>query len=104
VISRLRADGRLARVFRVLRLVACTVARRRREITARMPVGATPRDVQRLILQQAARLTLAGCALGLAVGAAARPLLSGIVQGASAGPPVWAATTCALVAVVTVAD
>ena len=84
-------------------LVSYTVNQRRREIAVRMAVGATPRDVQRLILRQAARLTVVGGALGLAIAAAARPLLAGIVEGASAGFPVLVATTGALVVVVTLA-
>ena len=38
-------------------LISYTVSQRRREIAVRMAVGATPGDVQRLILRQAARLT-----------------------------------------------
>jgi ABC-type antimicrobial peptide transport system permease subunit len=68
-----------------------------------MAVGATPRDVERLILRQAARLTLAGAGLGLAVAAAGRPLMAGLVDSASAGLPLWIATTGALVAVITLA-
>ncbi len=84
-------------------LISYTVSQRRREIAVRMAVGATPRDVQRLILRQAARLTIAGAALGLGIAAAARPLLAGMVEVESAGFPVWVATTGALVAVVTLA-
>jgi ABC-type antimicrobial peptide transport system permease subunit len=84
-------------------LISYTVAQRRREIAVRMAVGATPRDVERLILRQAARLTLAGAGLGLAVAAAGRPLMAGLVDSASAGLPLWIATTGALVAVITLA-
>jgi predicted permease len=84
-------------------LVSYTVNQRRREIAVRMAVGATPRDVQRLILRQAGRLTLAGAALGLAISAAVRPFLAGILEVTSASYPLWAATTAALVAVVTLA-
>ncbi len=51
----------------------------------------------------AGRLTLAGAALGLAIAAAVLPFLAGIVEVASASYPLWAATTAALVAVVTLA-
>jgi predicted permease len=84
-------------------LVSYTVSQRRREIAVRMAVGATPRDVQRMILRQAARLTIAGAALGLTIAAAAHPLLAGILEGASVGFPLWIATTAVLVAVVTLA-
>jgi putative ABC transport system permease protein len=84
-------------------LVSYTVNQRRREIAVRMAVGATPRDVQRLILRQAARFTIAGAALGLGVAAAGRPLLTGIVEVTSAGSLVWLGATLALVGVVTLA-
>jgi len=84
-------------------LISYTVNQRRREIAVRMAVGATPRDVQRLILRQAARLTIAGAALGLSIAAAGRPLLAGIVESVSESSPMWIVTTAALVAVVTLA-
>jgi putative ABC transport system permease protein len=84
-------------------LISYTVNQRRREIAVRMAVGATPRDVQSLILRQAARLAVAGAALGLVGSVAANPLLRGIAESASAGIAVWAATTGVLVAVVTLA-
>jgi putative ABC transport system permease protein len=84
-------------------LISYTVNQRRREIAVRMAVGATPRDVQRLILRQATRLAVAGAALGLVVSAAANPLLRGIAESSSAGVAVWVATTGVLVAVVTLA-
>ena len=84
-------------------LISYTVGQRRREIAVRMAVGATPRDVQRMILRQAARLTLAGAAVGLGIAAAAYPLVRGIVEGASASVAVWIATTAVLVVVVTLA-
>jgi putative ABC transport system permease protein len=84
-------------------LISYTVNQRRREIAVRMAVGATPRDVQRLILRQAARLAVLGAALGLVVSVAANPLLRGIAENASAGVAVWAATTGVLVGVVTLA-
>jgi len=84
-------------------LVSYTVSRRRREIALRMAIGATPREVQRMILRQASRLTLAGAAIGLALAAAARPLLRDLVEGASVSLPIWTATTGVLLAVVTLA-
>jgi ABC-type antimicrobial peptide transport system permease subunit len=84
-------------------LVSYTVSRRRREIAVRMAVGATPRDVQRMILRQASRLTVVGAAIGLALAAAARPLLGDLVEGAFVSLPIGATTTGVLLAVVTLA-
>ena len=83
-------------------LVAYTVAQRRREIAVRLAVGATPRDVQRAILVQTAWLAAAGIGVGLGVAAAARRLLAGIAEGASAGAA-WLGTAVVLLLVLTLA-
>ena len=88
--------------------IAYSVSRRTRELGARLAMGATRRDIMRLVLTQAVRVTAIGLAigLGLAIGAAqlfgtllvgVRPvdpatliavtlLLSGIAIVASYGP------------------
>jgi putative ABC transport system permease protein len=81
-------------------LVAYAVSQRAPEIGLRMAIGATPRDVHRLILHQAAGLGTAGAAVGLCVAGAARPLLSGMVQDVWISPAVVAATAVLLNAVV----
>ena len=48
-----------------------------------MAIGATERDVHRMILRQAARLGVAGAALGCCFAAMARPLVSRIAQDVS---------------------
>jgi ABC-type antimicrobial peptide transport system permease subunit len=56
-------------------VMAYSVARRTREIGVRMAVGAGSGDIARLVLHGAARVTLAGTAVGLVAAAfAARPL------------------------------
>jgi predicted permease len=84
-------------------LVSYTVSQRQREIGVRMAIGATERDVYRLILREAARLGLAGAALGLCLAGAARPLASRLARDMSADPLVIAAATVLLIAVVMLA-
>jgi putative ABC transport system permease protein len=84
-------------------LVSYAVSQRRREIGVRMAIGASERDVRRLVLLQAARLGLAGAALGTAVAAIGRPLASRIASDMSV-PGGWAlATAGALIVLVTAA-
>ena len=68
-----------------------------------MAIGATERDVHRLILREAAHLGLAGAALGLCLAAAARPLATRLARDMSADPLVIAAATILLIAVVMLA-
>jgi hypothetical protein len=84
-------------------LVSYTVSQRQREIGLRMAIGATERDVQRLVLGQAARLGLVGAAVGLSLAAVGRPLLSGMAGDVSLDPVMVAATTGVLVAVTVLA-
>lgn len=80
-------------------LVSYTVSQRRREIGLRMAIGATERDVHRLILREAARLGLVGAALGLSAAAAGRPLASGMAGESSLDPVTVVSTTGVLLAV-----
>jgi ABC-type antimicrobial peptide transport system permease subunit len=84
-------------------LVAYAVSQRAPEIGLRMAIGATERDVRRMILRQAAGLGVTGAVLGLCLAAAARPLISGMVQDVRVSPAVVAATAALLVAVVLMA-
>ena len=65
-------------------LVAFAVSRRTREIGIRMAVGATPRDVLRLVLGKGLALVGVGAALGLAMGFAVERLMNAMVF--DAGP------------------
>jgi predicted permease len=84
-------------------LVSYAVGRRRPEIGLRMAVGATPGEVQRMILGQAAGLGTAGVAFGLAVTAAARPLVSRMAQDVAVSPGTMAVTAALLIGVVLMA-
>jgi predicted permease len=81
-------------------LVAYAVSQRAPEIGLRMAIGARPRDVQRMILGQAARLGATGAAAGLCLAVAVRPLLAGMVPDVRISPSMVTAVTALLVRVV----
>lgn len=68
-----------------------------------MAIGATQRDVQWMILRQAAGLGIAGAVVGLGLAGAARPLISRMVQDVWINPAVAAATAALLIGVVLIA-
>jgi putative ABC transport system permease protein len=84
-------------------LVSYSVSQRRREIGLRMALGATERDVQRLILRQAAGLGVAGAVVGLCITGLARPFAARFAQDAVIDPAMAAAATALLVTVVVAA-
>jgi hypothetical protein len=84
-------------------LVSYTVSQRRREIGVRMAIGATERDIRRLILEQAFRLSIGGAVIGLCLAAAARPVIGRIVRDASIDPLAAVGTSGCLMAVVMLA-
>ena len=71
-------------VFGVITLIA---AERTTEVGIRMALGATPPDVLRMMLGQAARLTLTGVVIGAVVALALNPLLKAQLFGVSAQDP-----------------
>jgi predicted permease len=75
--------GVLLAVFGLYALVSYAVSQRQREIGLRMAIGATERDIYRMILRQAALLGLAGAALGGCLAAIAQPLVSRLAQDVS---------------------
>lgn len=81
-------------------LVSYAVSRRKREIGLRMAIGATERDVRRLILGEAARLAVVGASLGLMIAAVARSLTSRLAHDVSVGPTAVLLTTTLLISVV----
>ena len=69
-------------------VVAYVVSRRRREVGVRMALGASARDVQRLILRQTLRPVAVGMSIGIAVAAAIVRLLQSVLFGVSPYDPV----------------
>jgi putative ABC transport system permease protein len=81
-------------------VLAWSVERRTREIGVRVALGAQRRDVLRLIVSQAARLTVAGVAIGLAIAIAAGRALAGLLHAISPYDPATLTFAVALLAAV----
>jgi len=67
---------------------AYSVARRTREIGIRMALGAEPRAVLRMIMQEGFIMLLCGIALGLLLAAATGKIVSGILYEVGALDPI----------------
>ena len=64
--------------------IAYSVGERTREIGLRIALGAEPRQVLRLVLNQGLRLASVGIAIGLFVSFVATPVLSSVLYGVTA--------------------
>ena len=84
-------------------VMAFQVARRRREIGIRMALGAEPRGVVAMILNQAARVTLLGCVIGVAGGLALARVTEGILYEVRANDPATFAAAMTVVVLVALA-
>jgi predicted permease len=84
-------------------VIAFSVAQRRSEMGVRMALGAGTRDVARLILGEAARLSATGIALGLLGTIVAGRIIASLLYGVSPGDPLTLATVVAVFMVVTLA-
>jgi putative ABC transport system permease protein len=68
-------------------VMAFIVSGRTKEIGIRMALGATPREVTKLVLAHSVRLTIIGVLLGLAGAAALAQMLAGMLFGVSVTDP-----------------
>ncbi len=84
-------------------VVAYAVAERRREIGIRMALGATPRDVQRLVLRTGAATVAFGLLAGLGASFVLLRLLRSVLFGVGANDPVTLSCAGALLALVALA-
>jgi predicted permease len=85
-------------------VMSYSMARRTREIGIRMAMGAGAADVERMVVGQGLRLTLAGVAVGLVLAAALAPLAASQLYRVSAfDPVVFAGAVLFLAAVGTLA-
>jgi predicted permease len=84
-------------------VIAFSVAQRRSEMGVRMALGAGARDVARLILGEAARLSATGVALGLLGTIVAGRIIASLLYGVRPGDPLTLATVVAVFMVVTLA-
>lgn len=85
-------------------VVAHSIGRRRREIGIRMALGATRRDVLRLVLRQGAVLLGSGAVLGTVLALLAARATAGLLFGIDAADaPAWCAAVAVLLAAGTLA-
>lgn len=81
-------------------IISYTVGQRTREFGVRLALGATPADVNRLVLGQGVRLALVGIAAGLVAAWALTRFLRGLLYEVSPGSPLsFAAMSAALLAI-----
>jgi putative ABC transport system permease protein len=81
-------------------VMSYSVTQRTREIGVRIALGAKPRDVIRIVVSGAMRLTLIGAAAGLALSVALTRLMATLLFGVSATDPVTFAFVSLLLAAV----
>jgi putative ABC transport system permease protein len=84
-------------VYGVITLVA---AERAPEVGIRLALGATPTAVLRLVMGQAVMLTLAGVAIGTAIGLAVTPALASQLFGVGGADPLTYAGVAAVLVVI----
>jgi putative ABC transport system permease protein len=86
-------------------VMAYSVAQRTREIAIRTALGAQPRDVMRLVLAKALRLSVAGSAIGLTAAAWLTRILSSQLFGVTpTDPPTFLAVAGLLITVAFIAS
>jgi putative ABC transport system permease protein len=86
----------LLAVLGIYGVMSYVVAGRTHEIGVRMALGALPRDVNRLILGQGARVALTGVLVGVALSLLLTHLIRALLFGVSATDPVVFAAVAAL--------
>jgi putative ABC transport system permease protein len=84
-------------------LIAYTVTQRTHEIGIRMALGASPRDVLKLVLGQGLKLALVGAAIGIAGALALTRLMQGLLFQVSPTDPVTFIGVAALLTIVALA-
>ena len=82
-------------------VIAQSVAERRQEISVRMALGATPRDVLRLFLRHGLIIIAVGIACGLAAAVVAAQTLESLVFGVEPTDAATLGTVAALLTIVT---
>ncbi|GGM05709.1 ABC transporter permease [Streptomyces fumigatiscleroticus] len=87
LISAMALLGLFTTVFVVASMLVLATGMRRREIGLLRTIGASPQQIRRMILGEAAVVGLAGSIVGCAAGVAATPLLLSILKGLDVTPP-----------------
>src|SRR5260370_31054905 len=94
LLSVLSGLGLLLAAIGLYSVMAYAVAQRTGEIGIRVTLGAQPRDIMRLVIQQGIAFAAAGLVVGsLAAAALARVVAAMLVGGGPADPVVYAAAT-----------
>jgi ABC-type antimicrobial peptide transport system permease subunit len=68
-------------------VISYSVAQRTRELGVRMALGATARDVRRLVIRQGLRLAAGGLGIGLLLAIGAGRILRSLVEGVEPADP-----------------
>jgi ABC-type antimicrobial peptide transport system permease subunit len=103
--STLAGIGLLLTVMGVYGVVAYRTSRRSKEIGIRMALGATRRDVLRLVLREGLSVALAGVAIGIPAAFAGARMLGSFLYGVGAGDAsAYAAAAVLLVACICAAS
>ncbi|WP_425826882.1 ABC transporter permease [Streptomyces fractus] len=87
LISAMALLGLFTTVFVVASMLALSTGMRRREIGLLRTIGASPKQIRRMILGEAAVVGLAGSIAGCLAGVAATPLLLSVLKGLDVTPP-----------------
>ena len=103
LLTLLSAIGLLLAAMGLYGVLAYSVAQRTREFGVRTAMGAEPRDILALILQQSARLTLSGIAAGLLLAAVSARIVARQIYGISPLDPVTFGGVGLLLVVVAIA-
>jgi ABC-type antimicrobial peptide transport system permease subunit len=88
LLSLFTAAGLALAIVGVYGVVSYLVAQRKQELAVRVALGATPRDVLWLVLQQGLKMALVGAAVGACGAWALRPLMGRLLFGISPADPV----------------
>jgi putative ABC transport system permease protein len=88
LLSLFTAAGLALAIVGVYGVVSYLVAQRKQELAVRVALGATPRDVLWLVLQQGLKMAVVGAAIGMCGAWALRPLMGRFLFGISPADPV----------------
>ncbi|ALO91276.1 Macrolide ABC transporter permease [Streptomyces hygroscopicus subsp. limoneus] len=87
LISAMAILGLFTTVFVVASMLVLSTGMRRREIGLLRTIGASPKQIRRMILGEAAVVGLAGSIVGCVAGVVASPMLLSILKGLGVTPP-----------------
>jgi hypothetical protein len=99
VAATMGAFGLLLAAVGIYGVAAFTASRRAREVAIRMALGATERDVTRLLVRSGSRAPLLGLGAGLAVGIALSIIAANVVAGVQAADPAALITVIVVISV-----